>query len=66
MRSKHLPPGATVTDMFTGETVGAVDDLNSFGLELDGYQGTSLHVNGRRDLKDRYGAWPLHLGSTKA
>ena len=46
MRSKHLPPGATVTDMFTGETVGTVDDLNSFGLDLDAYQGTSLHVNG--------------------
>ena len=44
MRSKHLPPGATVTDMFTGETVGTVDDLNSFGLELDAFQGTSLHV----------------------
>jgi trehalose synthase len=46
VRSKHLPPGATVTDMFTGETVGAVDDLHSFSLDLDGYQGTSLHVNG--------------------
>jgi trehalose synthase len=44
VRSKHLPPGATVTDMFTGETVGTVDDLNSFALDLDGYQGTSLHV----------------------
>ena len=44
VRSKHLPPGATVTDMFTGETVGTVDDLHSFGLELDGYQGTSLLV----------------------
>jgi trehalose synthase len=45
VRSKHLPPGATVTDMFTGTTVGTVDDLNSFGLELEAFQGTSLHVN---------------------
>jgi hypothetical protein len=44
IRSKHLPPGATVTDMFTGTVVGTVDDLNSFGLELEAYQGTSLHV----------------------
>jgi trehalose synthase len=44
VRSEHLPPGATVTDMFSGETVGAVDDLNSFGLELGGYTGTSLLV----------------------
>lgn len=44
VRSEHLPPRATVTDMFTGEAVGAVDDLNSFGLELGGYTGTSLLV----------------------
>ena len=44
VRSKHLPPGATVTDMFTAETVATVDDLHSFGLELEAYQGTSLLV----------------------
>jgi trehalose synthase len=44
VRSEHLPPGATVTDMFTGEELAAVDDLHSFGLVLEGYQGTSLLV----------------------
>ena len=31
VRSEHLPSGATVTDMFTGEEVATVDDLHSFG-----------------------------------
>jgi trehalose synthase len=44
VRSEHLPPGATVTDMFTGEELAAVDDLHSFGLVLAGYEGTSLLV----------------------
>ena len=34
VRSKKLPPGAHVSDMFTGEEVGVVDDLNSFAVEL--------------------------------
>jgi trehalose synthase len=42
VRSEHLPAGATVTDMFTDEVVATVDDLHSFGLELEAYQGTSL------------------------
>ena len=42
VRSEHLPPGATVTDMFTGETVGTVDDLHSFGTRR--LPGTSLLV----------------------
>ncbi len=44
VRSEHLPPGARVTDMFTGDALGTVDDLHSFGLVLDGYQGTSLLI----------------------
>ncbi len=44
VRSEQLPPAATVTDMFSGETVGTVDDLHSLRLELDGYTGTSLLV----------------------
>ena len=28
--------------MFTGEQIAAVDDLYSFSLELDGYQGVPL------------------------
>ena len=30
MRSEHLPAGARLTDMFTGEELGTVDDLHSF------------------------------------
>ena len=30
--------------MFTGEELAAVDDLHSFGLVLEAYQGTSLLV----------------------
>ncbi len=44
VRSEHLPAGASVTDMFTGKALASVDDLHSFSLDLDGYQGTSLLV----------------------
>ena len=42
VRSEHLPPGAQVIDMFSGARLGTVDDLCSFNLALDGYEGTSL------------------------
>ncbi len=32
VRSEHLPGGAQLTDMFTGEDLGTVDDLHSFSL----------------------------------
>jgi trehalose synthase len=44
VRSEHLPAGAMVTDMFMGEEFATVDDLHSFPLVLEGYQGTSLLV----------------------
>jgi trehalose synthase len=44
VRSMELPPGARVTDMFSGEVVGVVDDLNSFAVELEPHQGASLLV----------------------
>jgi trehalose synthase len=44
VRSKKLPPGAHVSDMFTGEEVGVVDDLNSFAMELPPHHGASLLV----------------------
>src|SRR5262245_25395536 len=44
VRSKKLPPGAHVSDMFTGEQVGVVDDLNSFAMELLPHHGASLLV----------------------
>jgi maltose alpha-D-glucosyltransferase/alpha-amylase len=42
IQSNELPSGANVKDLFSGETVGQVDDLHSFFLELPAYQGTAL------------------------
>jgi hypothetical protein len=47
VRSEHLPGGAQLTDMLTGEDLGTVDDLNSFSLDLGGYEGRALLVNGQ-------------------
>ncbi|PNI08274.1 maltose alpha-D-glucosyltransferase [Arthrobacter sp. AFG7.2] len=44
IQSSHLAPGAAVHDLFSGETVGQVDDLHSFFLELPAYQGTVLQL----------------------
>lgn len=52
VRSKKLPPGATVINMFTGEDVGAVDDLNSFAIELPPHHGASLLVEHAVDEAD--------------
>ncbi|WP_423183492.1 maltose alpha-D-glucosyltransferase [Arthrobacter sp. NyZ413] len=42
IRSTHFPPGASALDLFNGETVGQVDDLHSFFLDLPAYRGTAL------------------------
>ncbi|UTT69801.1 maltose alpha-D-glucosyltransferase [Arthrobacter sp. DNA4] len=42
IQSNELPSGANVQDLFSGETVGQVDDLHSFFLELPAYGGTAL------------------------
>jgi trehalose synthase len=44
VRSEQLPAGATIVDMLSGEECATVDDLHSFPLELQGYQGRSLLV----------------------
>ena len=44
MRSEHLPAGARLIDMFSGDEIGTVDDLHSFTLKLGGYAGRSLLV----------------------
>ena len=44
VRSEHLPPGSTVTDMLSGEALGTVDDLNTFRIELGPHEGTSLLI----------------------
>jgi hypothetical protein len=42
VRSEHLLPSAKVIDLFRGQQIAVVDDLNSFSLELDPYQGVPL------------------------
>lgn len=44
VRSKHLPPGAEVSDMFTGKPLATVDDLHSFAVEMPAHHGMSLLV----------------------
>ncbi|NMR29217.1 maltose alpha-D-glucosyltransferase [Crystallibacter degradans] len=44
VRSEQLETGALVTDLFSGEEVGSVDDLHSFYIQLEPYQGTALLV----------------------
>ncbi|MGB3356785.1 MAG: maltose alpha-D-glucosyltransferase [Mycobacterium sp.] len=44
VRSDHLPPGARVSDMFTGTELATVDDLHSFAVELTPLHGMSLLV----------------------
>jgi trehalose synthase len=44
VRSEKLPSGSTVSDMFTGKTIGHVDDLHSFAVEMPPHHGMSLLV----------------------
>lgn len=44
VRSETLPPGASVSDMFTGNVFATVDDLHSFTVEMPPYHGMSLLV----------------------
>ena len=43
--STALPPGALITDAFDGALVGTVDDMHSFAIDLDGFQGRALLVH---------------------
>jgi trehalose synthase len=44
VRSKKLPPGSSVSDMFTGKAFATVDDLHSFAVEMPAHHGMSLLV----------------------
>jgi trehalose synthase len=44
VQSTHLEPGAGVTDAFTSQEIGTVDDLHSFFLTLPAHHGTALLV----------------------
>ena len=42
VRSEHLEPGATVRDLFSGEDLGTVDDLQGFRLEMTPFRATAV------------------------
>jgi trehalose synthase len=44
VRSKKLPPGGRVSDMFSGDDVATVDDLCSFPVEMPPHHGMALLV----------------------
>ena len=58
VRSEHLPGGARLTDMFTGEELGTVDDLHTFSLSLEAYSGRSLLVTPAMSAPQLSGALP--------
>lgn len=49
VRSEKLPPGASVSDMFTGKPLATVDDLHSFAIELPAHHGLSLLIEADDD-----------------
>ena len=42
VRSEHLPPGASMVDMFTNQTIAQVDSEHAFAVSLAPHQGMSL------------------------
>lgn len=42
--SEHLPPGAKVSDMYSGQEIAAVDDLHTFFATIPALDGLSLYV----------------------
>lgn len=42
VRSEHLEPGATVRDLFSGEEVGTVDDLQGFPIAMTPFRATAV------------------------
>ena len=44
VRSEELPPGALVSDMFTGKSLATVDDLHSFAVEMPAHHGMALLI----------------------
>ncbi len=49
VNSAHLACGAQVKDAFSGQTIGDIDNLHSFFLQLPAYQGTALIVDSPAD-----------------
>jgi trehalose synthase len=49
VRSEKLPPGARVSDMFSGKPLTTIDDLHSFAVEMPPHHGMSLLVETSAD-----------------
>jgi trehalose synthase len=49
VRSEKLPPGAAVSDMFSGKHVATVDDLCSFAVDMPPHHGMALLVEAPSD-----------------
>ncbi|UXA19465.1 maltose alpha-D-glucosyltransferase [Mycobacterium sp. SMC-4] len=52
VRSEHLPPGAHVSDMFSGHDLTTVDDLHSFAVEIAALHGLALLVQTPQAMAD--------------
>jgi hypothetical protein len=52
VRSEWLVPQSTAVDAATGEVVGRVDELQSFGLELGPYAGLFLRMRAPEGTED--------------
>ena len=52
VHSEYLEPGAGVFDMFADEEIASVDDLRSFNLTLEAYEGRSLLVPAQPSLAE--------------
>lgn len=52
VRSKKLPPGGTVSDMFAGNSFATVDDLHSFAIDMPAHHGMSLLVEADSEDSD--------------
>lgn len=54
VRSDHLVPRRSVTDVGSGEKIGYVDDLNSFSVHLPPYARLFLLIGGTDDVSPTY------------
>lgn len=66
VRSEALPPGACVSDMFTGKPFARVDDLHSFAVEMPPHHGMSLLIEAEVDgVETPCGDAPVEAGASE-
>ncbi|AQT80169.1 maltose alpha-D-glucosyltransferase [Mycolicibacterium litorale] len=67
VRSEALPPGACVSDMFTGKPFARVDDLYSFAVEMPPHHGMSLLIEAEVDgVETPCGEVPAEPGASQS